>query len=130
MDEAMNLSDSARINMPKPTLTSLAASSTPSSKQQQQSVKKPAPSRLTEVTFKSIAEEYAAEHNLLFMPIGRVHEKSRIPMYRVTGRTDGKGGIVVYILDDVLWSVEGGAPDGAVTALTLEEMVLQASKAR
>lgn len=130
MDEAMNLDDSARIHMPKPTPFSTSTSTSASAKHQQQAVKKPPPSRLTEVTFKGIAEEYAAEHNLLFMPTGRVHEKSRIPMHRVTGRTDGKGGIVVYILDDVVWAVDGGTPDGAVTAVTFEEMVLQASKMR
>ncbi len=39
--------------------------------------------RTQEITFKSIVEEYAADHNLLFMPTGKAHVKSRMPLYRV-----------------------------------------------
>ena len=63
------------------------------------------------------------------MPMGRVHVKVRLPMYRITGRGDGKGGIVVYILDDAVWLVEGGKEDGESRAIALREMVLLASKA-
>ena len=87
-------------------------------------------SRITqEITFKSIAEEFAAEHNLLWVPTGRVHETSRLPMYRVTGRADGKsGGVVVYVLDDAVWLVDDGSSSGNVRAITLEEMALLGAK--
>lgn len=120
----MDLGYSSRSRLPRP---SASQSFTPSIAT---SVPKKVASRLTEVTFKTIAEEYAAEHNLLFIPTGKVHVKSRIPMYRVTGRTDGKGGIVVYILDDVVWLVDGGAEAGTVKGINLEEMVLLATKAK
>ncbi len=95
-----------------------------------QSNKKTPSSRLTqEITFKSIAEEFAAEHNLLWVPTGRVHERSRLPMYRVTARADGKsGGVVVYVLDDAVWLVEDGSSSGNVRAITLEEMALVGAK--
>ncbi|KIJ65655.1 hypothetical protein HYDPIDRAFT_88241 [Hydnomerulius pinastri MD-312] len=81
------------------------------------------PSRMQEITFRSIVEEFAAQHNLLFIPTGRAHEKSRMPLFRVSG-TSGKGGVLVYVQDDAVW-----APDGDdYRAVTLEEMVLRANK--
>ncbi|KAG2136164.1 TFP11-domain-containing protein [Suillus cothurnatus] len=93
------------------------------------SVKKPtatkvAPARVQEITFRSIVEEFAASHNLLFIPIGRVHEKSRMPLFRVSSSIGGKGGLLVYVQDDAVW-----APDGdEYGAITLEDMVLRANK--
>lgn len=81
-------------------------------------------SRTQEISFRSIVEEYAASHNLLFFPTGKAHEKSRMPLYRVSQTADGKGGLLVYIQDDAVW-----APDGdQYRAIPLEEMVLRAAK--
>ncbi|KAI6114784.1 GC-rich sequence DNA-binding factor-like protein-domain-containing protein [Pisolithus croceorrhizus] len=85
--------------------------------------KKTVPSRTQEVTFRSIVEEYAAEHNLLFIPTGRAHEKSRMPLFRVSNAS-GKGGILVYVQDDAVWAPEGDE----YRAVTLEEMVLKVNK--
>ncbi|KIY71893.1 TFP11-domain-containing protein [Cylindrobasidium torrendii FP15055 ss-10] len=87
--------------------------------------------RTQEVTFKSIVEEYAAKHNLLVIPAGRAHEKSRMPMFRVSASVDGKGGILVYILDDAVWAApEGvGSPSEEFVAIPLEAMVLRANGA-
>ncbi|KAG6832255.1 hypothetical protein H0H87_002151 [Tephrocybe sp. NHM501043] len=78
-----------------------------------------------EITFKSIAEDFAATHNLLFIPTGRAHELSRMPLYRVSPTADGKGGLLVYIQDDAVWAPafegEGYRP------LSLEDMVLRAN---
>jgi tuftelin-interacting protein 11 len=48
-----------------------------------------------------------------------------MPLFRVSPTADGKGGVLVYILDDVVW-----APDeaGEYQAITLENMVLCATK--
>lgn len=84
---------------------------------------KTAPSRTQGITFRAIVEEYAAEHNLLFLPTGRAHEKSRMPLFRISNAS-GKGGILVYVQDDAVWG-----PDGdEYRALTLEEMVLRVNK--
>ncbi|KAG1876450.1 GC-rich sequence DNA-binding factor-like protein-domain-containing protein [Suillus subalutaceus] len=93
------------------------------------SMKKPtatkvAPARVQEITFRSIVEEFSASHNLLFIPTGRVHEKSRMPLFRVSSSIGGKGGLLVYVQDDAVW-----APDGdEYGAITLEDMVLRANK--
>ncbi|KAF9218977.1 TFP11-domain-containing protein [Gyrodon lividus] len=81
------------------------------------------PSRMQEITFRTIVEEFAAEHNLLFIPTGRAHEKSRMPLFRVSGAS-GKGGILVYVQDDAVWAPEGDE----YRAIPLEEMVVKANK--
>jgi tuftelin-interacting protein 11 len=86
--------------------------------------KKKPPARVQEITFRSIVEDFAAKHNLMFLPTGRVHERSRMPLFRVSPTADGKGGILVYIFDDAVWA----ADDGEYRAITLENMVLRATK--
>jgi tuftelin-interacting protein 11 len=83
------------------------------------------PTRLQEITFRSIVEDFAATHNLMFLPSGRVHERSRVPLFRVSPTADGKGGVLVYILDDAVWAPDEG---GEYRAITLENMVLCATK--
>ena len=83
----------------------------------QPSTKTPSSRLAHEITFKAIAEEFAAAHDLLWVPTGRVHERSRLSMYRVTAR-------VVYMLDDAVWLVEDGSATGSVRAVMLEEMAL------
>ncbi|KAI0035361.1 GC-rich sequence DNA-binding factor-like protein-domain-containing protein [Vararia minispora EC-137] len=82
--------------------------------------------RTQEVTFRAIAEEYAAGHNLLFVPTQRVHEQSRVPLIRVSPTADGRGGVLVYILDDAVWAPDPAA-DGEYRAVSLETMVLRAN---
>lgn len=87
--------------------------------------------RTQEITFKSIVEEYAASHNLLVIPTGKAHEKSRMPLFRVSSSVDGRGGLVVFILDDAVWAaVEGmGGPTEDFVAISLETMVVRANSA-
>lgn len=79
--------------------------------------------RTQEITFRSLVEEFAASHNLLFVPTGRAHEKSRMPICRVSQTVDGKGGLSVFILDDAVWAVEGDE----YRAISLDDMVLRAN---
>ncbi|KAJ7804580.1 GC-rich sequence DNA-binding factor-like protein-domain-containing protein [Mycena olivaceomarginata] len=81
--------------------------------------------RTQEITFRSIVEDFAATHNLLFLPTGRAHEISRMPLFRVSLSADGKGGVLVYILDDAVWAPVG--EDGTYRAISLEDMVVKAS---
>jgi tuftelin-interacting protein 11 len=48
-----------------------------------------------------------------------------MPLFRVSLTADGKGGILVYILDDAVWASVGD--DGAYRAISLEDMVLRAN---
>ena len=122
MNKAMELGPNAATQLPRPDHRAPLVTPKVSSRQ---TTPKPRPSRTQEITFRSIVEEYASSHNLLFMPTGRVHEKSRMPLFRVSHTVDGKGGLLVYIMDDAVW-----APDGEeYRAISLENMVLRAAKA-
>ena len=83
------------------------------------------PARVQEITFRSIVEDFAATHNLMFLPAGRVHERSRMPLFRVSPTADGRGGILIYVLDDAVWAPDA---DGEYRAITLENMALRATK--
>jgi tuftelin-interacting protein 11 len=134
MSEAMNLEDSERMKLARPSVAAKGPSQAKPSKNDLAAVQVPTTRQPIEVTFKSVVEEYAANHNLLFMPLGKMHEKSRQPLYRVTARSDGRGGIVVYLADDMIWEVvasKGANVEmGDANLISTEEMVLLASKAR
>lgn len=122
MNKAIELGPDAPTQLPRPDhRTPLSTSATPVPKAK---APKARPARTQEITFRSIVEDYASSHNLLFMPTGRAHEKSRMPLFRVSPTADGKGGLLVYIVDDAVW-----APDGDdYRAVSLENMVLRATR--
>ncbi|KAF8519028.1 TFP11-domain-containing protein [Hysterangium stoloniferum] len=127
MNKAIELGPAASSKLPRPdhfpgsrTVDSGSNRSTPVAKA------RPASSRTTEITFRSIVEEFAASHDLLFVPTGRAHEKSRMPLFRVSHNVEGKGGILVYVLDDAVWAADGDD----YRAISLEDMVLRANKTR
>ncbi|KIJ22411.1 hypothetical protein M422DRAFT_277169 [Sphaerobolus stellatus SS14] len=129
MNKALELGSEAATKLPRPerghgtpSMPSGSRQGTPAAS----SKPRPTPSRATEITFRSIVEEYAAAHDLLFIPTGRAHEKSRMPLFRVSKNVDGKGGLLVYILDDAVWAVEGDD----FRAISLEDMVVRANKSR
>ncbi|KAH9851914.1 TFP11-domain-containing protein [Lenzites betulinus] len=122
MNKALELGPEASTRLPRPDHRT-STTATPTAKPKE----KPRPARTQEITFRSIVEDYAATHNLLFMPTGRVDERSRMPLYRVSQSADGKGGALVYILDDAVWASDGGGEE--YRAITLEDMVLRATKA-
>ena len=83
----------------------------------------------SDVTFRSVVEDYAAQHNLLVVPTGKTHEKSRMPLYKISPNVDGKGGVAVYLLDDAVWAaVDGEGTD--FRAVGLDTLVLRAARAR
>ena len=122
MEQALELGTDAPRKLPKPVFN--RGSPTPEQKPSAKAAAKTHASRTQEITFRSIVEEFAASHNLLFMPAGKVHEKSRLPLFRVSRSADGKGGILVYLLDDAVWFVDGDD----YRAISLEDMVLKATK--
>ena len=122
MNKAIELGPNAPTQLPRPEFFTRAAS--PKTTGSRQSTPKPRPVRTQEITFRTIVEDYAASHNLLFMPTGKVHEKSRMPLYRVSSSVEGKGGLLVYIQDDAVWAADGDE----YRAITLEDMVLRATR--
>ncbi|QRW17181.1 Tuftelin-interacting protein 11 [Rhizoctonia solani] len=127
MNSAMALGPNAAAKLPKPDLTRdpLTPGTTVGGKSKvANGTVRPQPSHTADVSFRTIVDEFAAAHNLLLMPTQRTHERSRMPLYRVSNNASGKGGILVYLLDDVVWT--GEADDWK--PVSLEEMVLRATK--
>ena len=123
MNKALELGPDALTQLPRPdhTLPLSVGATTTTAKPKE----KPRPVRVQEITFRSIVEEFASSHNLLFLPTGKAHERSRMPLYRVSPSADGKGGVLVYILDDAVWAADA---NGEYRAITMEDMVLRATK--
>lgn len=124
INRALELGPNAPTKLPKPDYKGRpdAVASQPTSKQTKQR-----PSRTFEITFRSIVEEHVATHNLLFMPAGKVHPKSRLPLFRVSRNID-KGGLLVYLLDDAVWAPDADEGGDDFRAIGLEELVVRATK--
>nr|GAT60945.1 predicted protein [Mycena chlorophos] len=125
MNKAIELGPDAPTRLARPDYgVELAATSSPGVSTPRSNAARPV-ARTQEITFRSIVEDYAATNNLLFMPTGRAHEVSRMPLFRVSPTADGKGGILVYVLDDAVWA--GVGEQGAYRAISLEDMVARAN---
>ena len=124
MNKAIELGPDAPTRLPRP--DHAAEQQIPASPKRQSTptAAKVRPTRTQEVTFRSVVEDFAASHNLLFIPTGRAHEHSRMPLFRVSPTADGKGGLLVYILDDAIWASDGDE----YHAITPQDMVLRANK--
>ncbi|THV05580.1 TFP11-domain-containing protein [Dendrothele bispora CBS 962.96] len=134
MNQALELGPDAPTRLPKPDYRTEQAIASPSGsrsngKPKTTTLPAVSASRTQEITFRSLVEEFAASHNLLFVPTGKAHEKSRMPLFRVSPSADGKGGLLVYILDDAVWAAnEGvGGPTEEYKAISLDTMVSRAS---
>ena len=107
MDKAMELGSNAQTLLPRPELYQRKRPSDATSSKNGTPQPIPARPKPAEVTFRSIVEDFAASHNLLLLPTGKMHERSRMPLYWGSQNVDGKGGLLMYILDDVVWAGEG-----------------------
>ena len=83
------------------------------------------------ITFRSVVEEWCEEQGLLFIPLKEADLGSGLPLFRLTARGDGKGGVVVYLKGDVMYARDAGKKDGAVfRPLGLDERLLQRLEAK
>lgn len=132
MNKAIELGPDAPTKLAKPDflkeITATAASSPTRGTKEKNTIPRPS-ARIHEITFRSIVEEYAATHNLLFIPTGRANERSRMPLFRVSRTAEGKKGLLVYILDDAVWAPGPdslGLDGEEFKAISLEDMVERA----
>lgn len=125
MQEAMDLGPDAPAKLHKPkfeprsTKKVLQTSTTPK-------LRMPEPPGIipTDITFRSIAEDYAAQHDLIFLPMGRSHDRTGKPLFKVCRNVDGRGGVTVYIGEHAVYAK---MDDGEFRAISLEDMVKKAS---
>ena len=130
VNKAIELGPDAPTQLTKPDfLREIMAASSPTRGTKDSSKSRPS-ARAHEITFRSIVEEYVAAHDLLFIPTGRAHERSRMPLFRVGRTAEGKRGLLVYILDDAVWApaTDSLGLDGEeFKAISLEDMVERAT---
>lgn len=124
MNKAIELGPDAPSRLPRPDSFMEEQSPSATARNGSAAASNPRPARTQEVTFRSVVEDFAASHNLLFIPTGRAHEASRMPLFRVSQTADGKGGLLVYILDDAIWTSDGEE----YRPITPQDMVLRANK--
>lgn len=131
MNQAAEMKSADRPKLPKPSLTFNPTPSRPSIPAVPAKTSKPSALPDEEVPFRTLVEEYVAEHNLLFVPLGKAHHVTRLPMFRIAQTIDGRGGITVYIMDDVVWALPaGGREEELFKPIGLDDLVLRATKAK
>jgi len=109
IDRALDLGDRAKAELKPPQRgPAFKATKLPSRDKEQKHRNPPAPQpapskQAEEVTFRHVMEDWCQENDLQFIPERKkVHVEG--PMYRITARGDGKGGVLVYFKGDILFA--------------------------
>jgi len=127
MNQAMALGSSAPTRLQRPDsnpVTSSSRPSTPSSSRPKKSSSSNRP-HPEEITFRSLAEDFVAKSDLIWVPTGRSEVNTGQMLFRIS--RDGKsGGVVCYVADDAVYVAEHG--EASYHAITLEELVKRATK--
>ncbi|KAJ9104009.1 hypothetical protein QFC19_004143 [Naganishia cerealis] len=124
MNEAMSLGSEAPGRLAKPEFKPLPDKKSRDKKGKDVRPKAPQPDQ-PEITFRSIAEQHAVDHNLLFIPTGKSHSATGKQLFKVSKNLDGRGGITVYVGDDAVYAM---GEDGSFRPILLDDMVKMASK--
>lgn len=135
MNQAMSLGPDAVSQLPRP---SLSAPLPPSPRSAQRAngngasskthARRPDRQEDDEITFRSLAEAFVSDRDLIWAPTGRSDLNTGQVLFRVSrdGRT---GGVVGYVSQDAFYVLEGGGLDGAAGVgkpVSLEEVVRRA----
>jgi tuftelin-interacting protein 11 len=124
MNEAMSLGSDAPAKLAKPDFNPLPDKKTRDSRVKTGRSTAAQPDQ-PEITFRTIAEQHAADHNLLFVPTGKSHSATGKQLFKVSKNFDGKGGITVYVGEDAVYAM---MEDGAFRPVLLDDMVKMANK--
>ncbi|KAI9865751.1 MAG: hypothetical protein M1824_000011 [Vezdaea acicularis] len=57
-----------------------------------------------ETSFRDVLEAWCVEEDLILVPLREAHERTGLPLFRVTASASGKGGVLVYLKGDVVWA--------------------------
>ncbi|GAA5873748.1 hypothetical protein JCM8547_005938 [Rhodosporidiobolus lusitaniae] len=140
MNQAMVLGEDAKYRLKKPDFTpkhgpsSSSSSSTPSGTPRalaSSSSRRPAaptpdaPTDLDSISFRSVVEDVASSSNLVFLPTGKSTSKGQ-QLFRVSKGIEGRGGVTVYLEEDVVWVASGSGGRAEFEPVGVEEMVRRA----
>jgi tuftelin-interacting protein 11 len=129
MNQAVELGDHAPQRLRKPVFQPLPPRKSSSSSKSKSKSKgsapiprQPAPEQV-DITFRNLAEEYAAQNDLIFLPLGKSDSKTGKPLFRVSKGVDGRKGVTVYVGESAVFAQ---AEDGEFRAISLDDMVKRA----
>jgi tuftelin-interacting protein 11 len=103
MNMAIELGDSAK-DLPRPEISAPTVDSRPATPLPSNEPRGAASPVVHEITFKEAVEEWCADQGLIMLPLREAHTETGLPIFRITGNTDGKGGVLVYLKGVVLWA--------------------------
>ncbi|GAA5967073.1 hypothetical protein JCM11641_000432 [Rhodosporidiobolus odoratus] len=133
MNQAMSLGEDAKYRLKKPdfspkhgpssTSTSAANSPRPTSSRRPAAPPPAAPpTAIDDISFRTVVEDLCSASNLVFLPTGKVTGKGQ-QLFKVSKGIEGRGGVTVYLEDDVVWLL---GKDGEFEPVGVEEMVRRA----
>ncbi len=126
MNDAMALGEDAPERLAKPDFKPLPVRLSANGKDKQAKSSrraKPSSTEQQDITFRAIAEQHAADHNLIFVPTGASHPGTGKPLFKVSKSVDGRGGVTVYVGEDAVYAM---VQDGVFRAVLLDDMVKMA----
>jgi tuftelin-interacting protein 11 len=129
MNQAVELGSLAPQKLRKPVFQPLppkklkSSSSTKSKSKASTPVPRQPPPELTDITFRSLAEDFAAQNDLIFLPLGRSDTKTGKQLFKVSKGVDGRKGVTVYVGESAVFAL---GEDGTYRAISLEDMVKRA----
>ena len=122
MDEAFRLGAGTPSKLSKPVFEPLPQASRSAPKPTTKA--RPIVENPLEITVRSLAEDFATQHDLIFLPMGRSNDRTGEPWFKVCKGVDARGGIMVYVGEKAVYAK---SEDGSSRAVTLEEMVTLAT---
>jgi tuftelin-interacting protein 11 len=128
MNQAVELGSEAPQRLRKPVFQPLPPrkSSSTSKSKTKSKASTPVPRQQPEqadITFRSLAEEFAAQNDLIFLPLGKSDSKTGKPLFKVSKGVDGRRGVTVYVGESAVFAQ---AEDGEFRAISLDSMVKRA----
>lgn len=123
MQDAMRLGPDAPSKLRKAVYDPPKVSSSKTKSKPASTVRVEKPVETGEITFRSLVEDIATQNDLVFFPIGRSHDITGKPLFRVSKNADGRGGVLVYVAEDAVFAQ---GEDGQFRAVSLDGMVQRA----
>jgi tuftelin-interacting protein 11 len=123
MDQAIQLGSEAPSRLRKPIFKPLAPDKSKVSSKTVKVLRTVEPPVTSEITFRSLAEDYATQNDLIFLPVGRSHTQTGKPLFKVCKNVEGRGGVTIYIGDNAVFAQ---VEDGTYKAVSLDDMVSRA----
>lgn len=105
MNQALELGEAAAADLPLPK-TSIPAKPLKQTNGHDTVPQSPGPPKLPEerMSFKDVLDEWCATEDLQLVPLREAHVATGLPLFRITASVNRKGGVVVYLKDDVVWA--------------------------